>query len=252
MAENEQQLDETTALTAPSNEGKELSRTLLIHEGVNYDRRQIRRRVEDRLRERGIDVEQEVVDLEENDDDDASVYEDTEEYSWKQRDAAVHAAAMGGKTEGRLEGFDSLERALQAHEHQIHYGRGRGFGWSSQQKASDELVGDAHKAESMNNLTDWASFRNLEEAAQEREEAGNAEIQQMKKDAKAARVSARNVKMLSTVYILAAIVAVLGFGYFVETVKINSYQTYLPRGFNELGEVEAQPETEEGQPALAP
>ena len=135
------------------------SKTAIQKEGIEYDRRQIRRKLRERLQERG-EYSEEGDDVDVGDEE--SVYEDTEFFPWKQREAAVEAAALGGKTEGRMEGFDSLERALQAHTHKLHYGRGRDFGWSNQQNIIG-LLGERPKAllSTRNQLTDWTSFRNI-------------------------------------------------------------------------------------------
>jgi hypothetical protein len=210
----------------------------LQREGIEYDRRQIRRKLRERLLDRGED-------LEEDDDvavdDEESVYEDTEFFPWKQREAAVEAAALGGRTEGRMEGFDSLERALQAHTHKLHYGRGRGFGWSNQQQHSG-VLGERQRSNEVvrNQLTDWTSFRNLnvevdavEEKSENREEDTNQLIQNQVKDLKAMKAQQRHANMLNTVYLLSAIILCLGFAYYVEVLKIDTYESYLPLGVTE-------------------
>jgi hypothetical protein len=212
---------------------------------MEYDRRQIRRKIADRLRERGVDPEEEVKE-DFVDDDEESVYDDAEIFPWKQRDAAVQAAAAGGRTEGRMEGFDSLERALQAHTHQIHYGRGKGFGWSSQRKASSSaLLQTQNKLQSMRQMTDWTSFRGLNQVTKggDAEEDSGDEIQ-VTTDAKAAKRNFRNNALLSTLYILIAIGATMSFAYYVETVKIDTYQTYLPKGYTNSGTVDVNSEQE--------
>mmetsp|Transcript_15440 Transcript_15440/g.25710 ORF Transcript_15440/g.25710 Transcript_15440/m.25710 type:complete len:271 (-) Transcript_15440:783-1595(-) len=229
-----------------SSEGSSRSR-VLQKEAMEYDRRQIRRKLADTLRDRGIDPEED--DDEENVEDDDSVYDDTEIFPWKQREAAVQAAAAGGKTEGRMEGFDSLERALQAHQHQIHYGRGKGFGWSSQHKASSSnLLQTQNKLKSMRQLTDWTSFRDL---SQNPDDGGDIEEDfqdeldgLVESDKKAAKKTHRHNSLLSTLYLLIAIGATLGFAYYIETIKIDTYQTYLPKGYTANGE--ADPTVEQG------
>ena len=210
------------------------SRTMLQREAMEYDRRQIRRQMAEKLKARGRDPEVEMVGIDEEWDDEESVYDDTEFFPWKQREAAVHAAAVGGKTEGRMEGFDSLERALQAHQHQIHYGRGSGFGWSAQQKSSSRaLLNTQNKLNSMRQLADWTSFRDLAQAASDQRELdghpdGN-DLERM--HAKETRKSVRRNKLLSTLYVLIAIGATAGFAYYIETLKVNTYQSYVPSGY---------------------
>lgn len=235
------------------------SRSLLQKEAMEYDRRQIRRKLADTLRERGIDPEEE--DLEENSDDDESVYDDTEFFPWKQREAAVQAAAAGGKTEGRMEGFDSLERALQAHQHQIHYGRGKGFGWSAQHKGSSSaLLQTQNKMKSMRQLTDWTSFRDLNQSTKGSNdidiegEGFQDELQgHIENDAKTAKRGYRQQALLSTLYLLIAIGATLGFAYYIETIKIDTYQTYLPKGYTASGMIDtgADQEASDSQAAFA-
>lgn len=215
---------------------------------MDYDRRQIRRKLADTLRDRGVDPEEELKEDFDDVDDDESVYDDTEIFPWKQREAAVQAAAAGGKTEGRMEGFDSLERALQAHTHQIHYGRGKGFGWSSQHKASSSaLLQTQNKLQSMRQMTDWTSFRDLNQAGATTGDVEKADFQdenQASTDAKATKMNFRNTALLSTLYILIAIGATMGFAYYVETIKIDTYQTYLPKGYTSMGTIDVNSEQE--------
>lgn len=212
------------------------SKSILQKEAMDYDRRQIRRIVADKLKERGIDPEEETAELGEDFDDEESVYDDTEFFPWKQREAAVHAAAVGGKTEGRMEGFDSLERALQAHHHQLHYGRGRSFGWSAQQKsASSSLMQKQAKLQSIKQLTDWTSFQDLDKGDDASTATEKTEVDNAAKDVKAAKKRSRNSTLLSTLFILIALGATLGFAYYIETIKINSYQSYLPKGYDSRG-----------------
>jgi hypothetical protein len=225
-----------------------VSRSLLQKEAIDYDRRQIRRKLADTLRDRGVDPEEELKEDYEDGDDDESVYDDTEVFPWKQREAAVQAAAAGGKTEGRMEGFDSLERALQAHTHQIHYGRGKSFGWSAQHRSSSSsLLQTQHKLQSMRQTTDWTSFRDLNQAAKDNggdfEEDFQDEIQATT-DAKARKKKFRSNTLLSTLYILIAIGATMGFAYYVETIKIDTYQTFLPKGYTNMGAVDVNSEQE--------
>lgn len=204
----------------------------LQREGIEYDRRQIRRKLRERLLERGEDLEED----DDAVDDEESVYEDTEFFPWKQREAAVEAAALGGRTEGRLEGVDSLERALQAHTHKLHYGRGRGFGWSSQQLQSGAL-GERQRMNELarNQLTDWTSFRHLNVEVDEREDktgkkegATNSLMQDLAKDLKAMKAQQRHSNIMNTVYLLSAIMVCSGFAYYIEVLKIDTYQAYLP------------------------
>lgn len=211
------------------------SRSMLQHESMEYDRRQIRRILAEKLKERGIDPEAEMVRIDEVWDDEESVYDDTESFPWKQREAAVQAAAVGGKTEGRMEGFDSLERALQAHHHQIHYGRGSGFGWAAQQKASSrDLMSTKNKLNSMRQLTDWTSFKDLAQPASEQGDVrdGSKDDNDLEeKFAKETRRIERQKKLLSTLYVLIAIGTTAGFAYYIETLKVNTYQSYIPNGY---------------------
>ena len=48
---------------------------MLQREAMEYDHRQIRRQLSERLRERGLDPEDEVVDVEEEWDDEGTVYD---------------------------------------------------------------------------------------------------------------------------------------------------------------------------------
>lgn len=218
------------------------SKTALQKEGIEYDRRQIRRKLQERLQERGEY-------LEESDDvdvgDEESVYEDTEFFPWKQREAAVEAAALGGRTEGRMEGFDSLERALQAHTHKLHYGRGRDFGWSNQQNKVG-LLGERPKTlqSTRNQLTDWTSFRNITTSQTDVTEnkpapveMGNTELETERKnhvkDLKAMKAQQRSSNMINTIYLLSAIGVCIGFAYFIETLKLDTYQSYLPEEYKQ-------------------
>ena len=217
------------------------SKTAIQKEGIEYDRRQIRRKLRERLQERG-EYSEEGDDVDVGDEE--SVYEDTEFFPWKQREAAVEAAALGGKTEGRMEGFDSLERALQAHTHKLHYGRGRDFGWSNQQNIIG-LLGERPKAllSTRNQLTDWTSFRNITSQSDVMEnkpapvEAKNTELEIEKKnnvkDFKAMKAQQRTTNMINTVYLLSAIGVCLGFAYFIETLKLDTYQSYLPEEYKQ-------------------
>ena len=211
------------------------SRTMMQQEAMEYDRRQIRRNLAEKLKARGLDPEVEMASMDEVWDDEESVYDDTETFPWKQREAAVHAAAVGGKTEGRMEGFDSLERALQAHHHQIHYGRGSGFGWSAQQKSSSrDLRSTQHKLNSMRQLTDWTSFKDLSQTSSEQRDVRDGyhdDDDLEEKHAKETRKVERQKKLLSTLYVLVAIGATAGFAYYIEILKINTYQSYIPSGY---------------------
>jgi hypothetical protein len=212
----------------------------LQREAMDLDRRQIRRQLEEKLRERGLDPDKEmIVESELKGVDDETVYEDIEMFPWKQREAAVHAAAIGGRTEGRVEGLDSLERALQSHQHQLHYGRGKGFGWSAQQHrySTAALIQKQQQINSMRQLTDWTSFRDLSQS-QSSGDLSTQEATQEQMDAKKARKRARNAKLLNTIYVLVAIGVVLGFAYYIETVKVGTYETYLPKGYTSTGAVD--------------
>lgn len=219
----------------------------LQKEGIEYDRRQIRRKLRERLQERGEDLEDEQ-DIGAREDE-VSVYEDTEFFPWKQREAAVEAAALGGKTEGRMEGFDSLERALQAHTHKLHYGRGRAFGWSNQKQHSGSI---AERGKSLlgskTQLTDWTSFRDLSIAHENSGETKVATVETKQaqldeaqrnrmKDIKAMKTQKRNSNILKTIYIVSAIGVCLGFAYYIEKLKIDNYQNYLPEGYIEQATV---------------
>ena len=247
--------------------GGDVSKVVLQREGQEYDRRQIRRRMADRLAKKGFTMTEILVEdpagaeSSNHDEDNESVYDDTELYPWKQREAAVQAAAVGGRTEGRMEGFDSLERALQAHQHKLHYGRGRGFGWSSQAGADEdkkkrkttilESRAAAQAENSLNNSsTDWTSFRNLDkqqEKQKQQQEAEEAAAVKQKADAgfvhhsyeqdsKLAKAQQRQHLILSTLYLLSALGILVGFAYYIETMKIDTYQTYLPKGYSVLND----------------
>ena len=235
------------------------TRNTLQRESIEYDRRQIRRKMAQRMRERGEDLMEEdplLTDLEGrssmDEDEDESVYEDTEIYPWKQREAAVQAAAVGGKTEGRMEGFDSMERALQAHQHKLHYGRGKGFAWSLQQKnktRSSLLLQKQRSMASQQSLTDWQSFRQLDisdnELSSSRRsdqatrgrmkgdddvgDGSSPEEAERRSDEKLMRKTARRERFVHTLVLLAAVGTVVGFAIYMEILKIDTYQTYLPK-----------------------
>mmetsp|Transcript_20508 Transcript_20508/g.30827 ORF Transcript_20508/g.30827 Transcript_20508/m.30827 type:complete len:283 (-) Transcript_20508:1630-2478(-) len=206
----------------------------LTRESMDFDRRQIRRQIEDKIRASGKNPEDEIAD--EEWDDAETIYEDQEAFPWKQREAAVQAAAMGGKTESRMEGYDSLERAIQAHEHQLIYGRGRAFGWTAQKKnGSSSLVSsvlEKQKLKSMQFLTTWASFKNIDEA----EELsvltrGKSEVkldpeQQDKVDQ---RKNNRYKRMRDILYLLIAVGTLIGFAVYLESAKASNYDVYIPQ-----------------------
>lgn len=211
----------------------------LQREAMEYDRRQIRRQLSEKLKERGLDPDVEIVDIESEWDDEQTVYDDTEVFPWKQRDAAVQAAAVGGLTEGRMEGFDSLERALHAHQHQIHYGRGRGFGWSKQTDAGRSLLATQQKLQSMRQVSDWTSFRDLSQPSDhsgtgsERMAAADDEVHQY--NAAQTRKGAWRIKLCSTLLVLLAIGTTIGIAYYIETLKVESFQGYADIGSIESG-----------------
>jgi len=224
-----------------------VQRSTLQREAMEYDRRQIRRQMAEKLKERGLDPETELFENNEWEDEE-SVYDDNESFPWKQREAAVQAAAVGGKTEGRMEGFDSLERALQAHQHQIHYGRGREFGWSAQQKKSGSaLMQTQHKLNSMRQLTDWTSFRDLTQVTSDKGQMVDPLLNDhvdLVQDAKSTKKRSRNNILMSTLYVLVALGATLGFAFYIETLKIDTYQSYLPQGYTNSGEADTNEEQE--------
>lgn len=221
-------------------EASSSQRETLQREAMEYDRRQIRRHLTEKLRERGIDPEVEIVDIESEWDDEGTVYDDTEFFPWKQRDAAVQAAAVGGQTEGRMEGFDSLERALHAHQHQIHYGRGRGFGWSKQSDAGRSLLATQQKLQAMRQVSDWTSFQDLSQSTDhggigsDEMAAANDEVHQH--HAAQTRKSAWRIKLCSTLLVLLAIGTTIGIAYFIETLKVDSFQGYADVGSKESGD----------------
>jgi len=206
--------------------------SVLQKESMDFDRRQIRRKIVEKLKERGEDEEIDIL-LNEDWDDDESIYEDTEIFPWKQREAAVQAAALGGKTEGRMEGYDSLERALQAHAHQLVYGRGRGFGWSSQHKTGGDpaVLLQQHKLESMQHLSDWSGSTNSRgrEASKKSDSfrsMNTAKLAEM--DIKEAHKRARYHRMLNLTYLFVAVLVVIAFVYYLESLKLNVYEVYVP------------------------
>ena len=252
-------------------------KSALQREGIEYDRRQIRRKVRSMLQERDQDDRFDSSDDENNfgddigglggnssrsrrneDDlsivsDEESVYEDTELYPWKQREAAVRAAAMGGQTEGRMEGFDSLERALQAHQHKLHYGRGKGFAWSLQQKDKNRssLLLQKHRstaAMTMAGGSEWQSFRNLDnETVAELSSRGgqsstaeapvSMETREMILSQKEEARRRKKMNLVNTLVLLVAICSMVGFAYFLTILKVDNYAAYLPRGYDkESGE----------------
>mmetsp|Transcript_25767 Transcript_25767/g.29457 ORF Transcript_25767/g.29457 Transcript_25767/m.29457 type:complete len:236 (+) Transcript_25767:33-740(+) len=203
-------------------------------ESVDFDRREIRRKIVEKLKERGEDEEIGTTLLNDDFDDEETIYEDTEIFPWKQREAAVQAAALGGKTEGRMEGYDSLERALQAHAHQLVYGRGRGFGWSSQHKTDSgpPLLLQQHKLESMQHLSDWSGstnsrVRDVDKMQTDGSGPGNPAVL-AERDIKEARKRARFYRLLNWTYVLVAILMFLVFAYYIESLKLSTYEVYVP------------------------
>ena len=228
-------------------------RATLQREAMEYDRRQIRRQLSEKLRERGLDPDVEIVNVESEWDDEETVYDDTEFFPWKQRDAAVEAATMGGQTEGRMEGFDSLERALHSHQHQIHYGHGSGSGWSKQSDAGRHLLSTQNKLRSMRQSTDWTSFHDLSQpsdhgSAEVFDEiaASNDEVHQ--RHAVQTRKRAWHIKMCSSLLVLIAIGTTLGLAYFIETLKVESFYAVAAAGDTGSGELDWN-EASDSQPA---
>ena len=220
------------------------SRATLQREAMEYDRRQIRRQLSEKLIERGIDPEVEIVDVEDEWDDEGTVYDDTEFFPWKQRDAAIQAAAVGGQTEGRTEGFDSLERALHAHQHQIHYGHGSGFGWSKQSDAGRNLLSTQNKLLSMRQSTDWSSFRDLSQSSEHggggvvADEILAANDDVALHEAARTRRSAWRIKLCSSILVLIAVGTTLGFAYYIETLKVETFHAYA-KGIIEGGQLDS-------------
>lgn len=208
----------------------------LTRESMDFDRRQIRRQIEAKIIARGRNPEDEIAD--EEWDDAETIYEDQEAFPWKQREAAVQAAAMGGKTEGRIEGYDSLERAIQAHEHQLIYGRGRAFGWAAQKKggAGSSLVSsvlEKQKLKSMQFLSTWASFKNIDEAEELSMPSrgggtGEVKLDPEQQDKIDQRKNNRYQRMRDILYLLMAVGTLIGFAVYLESVKGSNYDVYIP------------------------
>mmetsp|Transcript_29492 Transcript_29492/g.43558 ORF Transcript_29492/g.43558 Transcript_29492/m.43558 type:complete len:280 (-) Transcript_29492:1760-2599(-) len=231
------EISETSAVSAATLSSVESAATVfhsdLTRESMDFDRRQIRREIESKIRARGEDPEVEIVDDQEWDDAE-TIYEDQEYFPWKQREAAVQAAAIGGKTDGRVEGYDSLERAIQAHEHQLIYGRGRGFGWAAQKNSNSTLVSsilEKQKLKSMTFLSTWASLKNMDESDEvsvvskgEKTATLNPEEQ----DKVDARKNSQYRRVRDILYLLIAIGSFLGFAFYLETVKAGNYDLYVP------------------------
>jgi hypothetical protein len=221
----------TGSLRSLGSRESSFSRKPLQRESIEYDRRQIRRIMADKLVARGLIPDVEMVNIEEDWEDDESIYDDTEFYPWKQREAAVAAASVGGKTEGRMEGYDSLERALNAHQHQIHYGRGSNFGWSAQQKTmSSTLRNTQELVRSLNNnykQSTWTSFRDLGQVQME-DDIGDGSDVLTQSPNQHGRTNSRESKMFAGIIVLVAIVATVGFAFYIELLKIQHYEFKMP------------------------
>jgi hypothetical protein len=198
-------------------------------EAIEYDRRHIRRILEAKLIARGLTPEVEMVNIEEKWDDEESVYDDTEFFPWKQREAAVAAAIVGGKTEGRMEGYDSLQQALNAHQHQIQYGRSSVFGWSAQQKnQSTSLRNTQEFVRNLNQQSAWSSFRDLGQAQMEDDlRSGSNGVTPT--SSQHSQINLReNNKVFAVIIVLVAIVATVGFAFYIELLKIQHYEFKMP------------------------
>lgn len=236
--DNDDQQSQAAATVASVDTAATVFHSDLTRESMDFDRRQIRRQLEEKIRLRGRNPNDEIVDGDYWEDAE-TIYEDHEAFPWKQREAAIQAAAMGGKTESRMEGYESLERSLQAHEHQLIFGRGRAFGWAAQKRftGSSSLVSsvlEKQKLKSMSFLSTWASFKNIDEAKElymlhrGGGGVGNGESVPAQQDKLDERKNNRYKRMRDILYIMIAIGSLIGFAAYLESVKVSNYDVYIP------------------------
>mmetsp|Transcript_10944 Transcript_10944/g.16125 ORF Transcript_10944/g.16125 Transcript_10944/m.16125 type:complete len:267 (-) Transcript_10944:183-983(-) len=199
-------------------------------EAIDIDRRQLRRKVAAKLKDRDENEDLDLL-LSSDCDDAMTIYEDLEELPWRQREAAIDAGVSDGVTESRMEGIESLMNTLQVYYSHNGYGRGPGFGWSSQNK---RWISHQEKLSTMRHLLISTSTQQVGTMVEKLEKKKKA-MEKMDLERQyehEAHKQRRFRKMLSLLYILIGVASFLGFAYYVETMKINTFEAYLPNGIS--------------------
>jgi hypothetical protein len=161
-----------------------------------------------------------------------------------------------------------------AHTHKIQYGRGKGFGWSQQKKMYDDNKSTTDMMSLGRELTDWESFKKLQSSLastmsltstdpSSRGTASLSKNQSIKKKKKKKRTTyeqddvrqtqkqRRNRRLLNSLYITIAVGALMAFAYYIESIKIHSYKTYLPAGYAAMQAEEEAKNRAEGRVNVA-
>lgn len=151
---------------------------------------------------------------------------------------------MEGQTQGRMEGIESLQNTLHAYYSDVGFGHGPGFGWSSQHH---RWISHQQKLNSMRHLMVSASTQHSnmlnEKLEKQRRLMDSMDVERQYEQE--AHKRKRFGKILNILYILIGIASFLGFAYYVEIIKINTFQAYLPNGISLSKSVETVSENSE-------
>lgn len=211
---------------------------------MEFDRRQIRLKLAEKLETMGQNDDAEVL-FREAFVDEVFDEDPGEDFPWKQREAVVAAAARGGVSEDRSEGFDSMELALKAQTSAIqNFGNARTFyqprtmtrsaralaDWGLYNQTSQHSLSttssDKDRITSNGSLTTSLNSKSKQAPGEDNDSIHRAHLLEQQDNAMPA--------VFNCLYLLLAITAVVCFVYFTVYFKIGFYDSALPPGNYQL------------------
>jgi len=211
---------------------------------IEYDRRQLRRNLKEKLKERGeLDEGDENGENADDDDksDDETIFDDVHDHPWRVRESAIEAEALCGKTESRIEGLDSLNTSLQTyHEQKNRTDYVPGVGWSaleSSRQANEQkrLMSFHKKLKYLKHMETWHKLQGDKGTELQKKAARSSSITSFISssnfgEAEATGLGRWNRRLLSMLFVILGLASFMGFAYYIESFKLTSYGMYLPEG----------------------
>jgi hypothetical protein len=217
---------------------------------MEFDRRQIRLKLAEKLETIGQNEDAEVL-FKEAFVDEVFDEDPGEDFPWKQREAVVAAAARGGVSEDRSEGFDSMELALKAQTSAIqNFGNARTFyqprtmtrsaralaDWSSYNQASQHsLSSNTTTSDPYRNISKGSLTTSLSSQNSSKKQGLCEDNDSIRRDQLLEQQDSTTPQLFKCMYLLMAISAVIGFVYFTVYFKIGFYQSAPPGNYQLKG-----------------